>query len=191
MRGRCAGNIVCTFNRRSLLMTQIALKKFAIELRWALIFSLMYLVWMLTERLAGFHDIRLDQQSMVGPLILIPSIIIYGLMLRDRKRSLEGKMTYSQGFLSGCMLTVFVVILSPLNQLLTLKIISPDYFANLIEYTVAQGALTPEQARQQFSIGNYVATGLIAGALTGILFSAILAAFMRSRGTHNQRRPAG
>lgn len=170
-------------------MTQTPLKRFAIELRWALIFSLTYLAWMLTERLAGFHDTRLDQQPMVGPLIMIPSIVIYALMLRDRKRSLEGEMTYGQGFLSGCILTAFIVILSPLNQLLTLEIISPDYFANLIEYTVAQGALTLEQARQQFSIRNYVVTGLIAGALTGILFSAILAAFMRSRRSKDQRQP--
>jgi Protein of unknown function (DUF4199) len=167
-------------------MTQTRLKQFAIGLKWALIHSLMYLAWMLAERFAGLHDTRLDQQPMLGPLIMIPSIVIYGLMLRDRKRSLEGRMTYRQGFLSGCVLTAFIVILSPLNQLLTLHVISPDYFANLIAYTVTQGALTPEQARQQFSFGNYVVTGLIAGTLTGILFSAILAVFTRSR-TQDQR----
>lgn len=118
---------------------------------------------------------------MVGPLILIPSIVIYFLALRDRKRSLDGKMTYRQGFLSGCLLTAFIVIASPLNQLLTSTVISPDYFANLIEYTVAAGTLTQEQARQQFSVGNYIVIGLIAGTMMGILFSAVLAAFARSR----------
>jgi hypothetical protein len=162
-------------------MTQTALAKIAIELKWALIFSVMFLAWMLAEKLAGFHDTRLDQQPMVGPLILIPSIVIYVLTLRDRKRSLRGKMTYGRGFLSGCVLTGFVVILSPLNQLLALKVISPDYLANLIEYTVSSGTLTGEQARQQFSLGNYVVTSLVAGTLTGILFSAIIAAFTRSR----------
>jgi hypothetical protein len=162
-------------------MTQTGTAKFAIELRWALIFSLMYLAWMLAERVAGFHDTRLAQQPMVGPLIMIPSIIVYWLALRSKKRSLEGQMTYRQGLLSGCVLTAFVVALSPLNQLLTSRVISPDYFANLIEYTVAQGALTPAQAQQQFNFGNYVVIGLIAGALTGIVFSAILAAFVRSR----------
>jgi hypothetical protein len=162
-------------------MTQAALARIAIELKWALIHSAMYLAWMLAERLAGLHDTRLDRQPMVGPLILIPTIVIYVLALRDRKRSLAGKMTYGQGFLSGCLLTAFIVILSPLNQLLTLKVISPNYLPNLIEYTVARSTLTGEQALQQFSLGNYVVTGLIAGTLMGMLFSAILAAFTRSR----------
>jgi hypothetical protein len=162
-------------------MTQTAKAKFAIELKWALISSLMYLAWMLAERVAGLHDTRLDQQPMIGPLILIPSIGIYLLALHARKRSLEGKMTYRQGILSGCMLTAFIVILSPLNQLLTWKVISPDYFANLIEYTVAKGTFTVDQAQQQFSLGNYVVTSLVAGTLMGILFSAILATFTRSR----------
>ncbi len=99
-----------------LFMTQAAKARFALELKWALLFSLMYLVWMLAERVAGFHDTRLHQQPMVGPLILIPSILIYWLTLRDRKRSLQGGMTYRQGFISGCVLTVFVVLLGPLNQ---------------------------------------------------------------------------
>jgi hypothetical protein len=52
------------------------------------------------------------------------------------------------------VLTVFVVMLSPLNQLLTLKVISPSYSDNLIAYTVAADTLTAEQARQQLSFGN-------------------------------------
>ncbi len=162
-------------------MTQTGLARIAVELKWALIHSVMYLAWMVAERVAGFHDTHLDRQPMVGPLILIPTIVIYVLALRDRKRRLEGKMTYGQGFLSGCVLTGFIVLLSPLNQWLTLKVISPGYLANLIEYTVSTSTLTSEQAQQQFSLGNYVFTGLIAGTLMGMLFSAILAAFTRSR----------
>jgi hypothetical protein len=155
--------------------------KFSIELKWGLIFSVMYLAWMVMERAAGFHGVRIDQQSMVGPLVMIPSFITYWLALRNRKRSLGGGMSYRQGLLSGCILTAFVVALSPLTQWLTSNVISPDYFANLIEYSVAQGALTREEAQQQFNFGNYLTISLVAGALTGVLFSAVLAAFTRSR----------
>ncbi len=59
--------------------------------------------------------------------------------------------------------------------------ISPGYFDNLIAATVAAGTFTLEQAREQFSFGNYVVTGLVAGMLMGVFFSAVLAAFARSR----------
>jgi hypothetical protein len=153
---------------------------FSIELKWALIFSVMYLAWMVMERVAGFHGERIEQQSIVGTLVLIPSFIIYWLTLRNRKRSVGGGMTYRQGLLSGCILTAFMLALSPLTQLLTLNVISPDYFTHLTEYSVAQGALTREEAQQQFNFGNYLTISLVAGAVTGVLFSAVLAAFTRS-----------
>jgi hypothetical protein len=150
--------------------------------KWAVIHALMFLAWMLMERLAGFHSTRLQQQPVVGVLILIPSIIIYVLALLDVKRNhCAGQLSWKQGFTSGCLFTAFIVVLSPLNHALTAYVVSPDYFANMTAFTVDQNILTPEQAAQQFSLGNYVVTGIIAGLATGVIFSAAIALFTRSK----------
>ena len=157
------------------------------EIKWALIFSLMFLTWTAMEKAAGLHNVRLDLQPFIGPLILLPSIIIYLLALLDKKsRYFMGTMSYRQGFASGCLLTIFIVILSPLNNLLAALFITPEYFANVTEYTVSMGVLTPEAAARQFSISNYIVTSVVAGLITGIIFSAVISIFTKTRSYNHE-----
>ena len=90
-------------------------------------------------------------------------------------------MTYKQSFISGLMLTFFVVLLSPINQLITSYIITPDYFTNIIVHTVKSGMFTQEQAEAQFNIKNYIITSIVGGLVTGIIFSAIISIFTKSK----------
>ena len=158
------------------------MRKYKIEIKWALIFAAIFLLWMTLEKLAGLHDKYLEKQRFVTTLILIPSIIIYILAIRNKKRNYyEGNMTYKQGFTSGLMLTAFVVLLSPINQLITSYIITPDYFANVIDHTVKSGMFTQEKAEAQFNIKNYIITGIIGGLVTGVIFSAVISLFTKSK----------
>lgn len=117
-------------------------------------------------------------------LVLIPSIIIYVFAIKDKKKNFySGTLSYKQGFLSGLILTLFVVLLSPINQLITSYIITPDYFANVIRLTVKTGMFTQEQAEAQFNNKNYIIATIIGGIVTGITFSAIISIFTKSKTT--------
>ena len=158
------------------------MKKYRIEIKWAFIFAAMFLMWMTFEKLAGFHDRYIWQQQFINVLILIPSIVIYVLTLRDKKTNYySGNISYKQSFVSGIMLTLFRVILSPVNQLIISYIITPDFFNNAIESTVNAGVFTREQAEQQFSIRNYLITGIVGGFVTGLIFSAVISLFVKSK----------
>ncbi len=164
------------------------MKNRKIEFKWALISAAMYLLWMLLEKLAGLHDKYLEQQQFITALILIPSFVIYILALSDKKRNAySGSITYKQRFLSGCFLSLFIVVLSPVNQLITHYLITPDYFENLIRYTIQKGAMTKTQALQQFNIGNYIITSIVAGLITGVVFSAIVSFFIKSKNIHHEQ----
>lgn len=158
------------------------MKKRKIEIKWAFIHAAMFLLWMTLEKVAGLHDRYLAQQQTFTTLILIPSILIYVLTLLDKKKNFyAGIMTYKQGFISGLLLTLFMVIISPVNQLITAYVISPDYFTNEIEYTVKKGVFTQQQAEQQFNIKNYTIISIVAGSVTGAVFSAVISFFTRSK----------
>ena len=158
------------------------MKKYRIEIKWALIFAAVFLLWMVLEKLIGMHDKHIEKQQFVTILILIPSIIVYVLAIKDKKKNFyAGNMTYKHGFLSGLMLTLFVVILSPINQLIISYIITPDYFANVIEHTVKSGMFTQEQAEAQFNIKSYIITNIVGGLVTGVIFSAIISIFTKSK----------
>lgn len=156
--------------------------KYKIEIKWAFIFAAMFLLWIVVEKLSGLHDKYIDKQQFVTTLILIPSVVIYVLAIKDKKINYyAGNITYGQGFISGFMLTLFVVLLSPLNQLITSCIITPNYFSNAIEHTVKSGMFTREQAEAQFNIRYYMITGIVGALVTGILFSAIISIFTKSK----------
>ncbi|MBB5437811.1 hypothetical protein HDC92_001485 [Pedobacter sp. AK017] len=158
------------------------MEKYKIELKWAFIFTAMYLLWMTMEKLAGLHDKYLEQQQLISMFVLVPAIIIYALAIKDKKKNhYAGTITYKQSFMSGLLLTIFVVLLSPISQLITSHIITPDYFANVIAHTVKSRMFTQEQAEAQFNIKSYIITSIIGGLVTGIIFSIVISVFTKSK----------
>lgn len=153
---------------------------FKIEIKWALIFAAMTLGWMMLERLVGLHSTHIDKHLLYSNLIAIPAIAVYVFALLDkRKNYYQGKMTYQQGFMSGLVISLLVMVLSPITQVITSLVIAPDYFANVIQYSVSTGKMTQTEAADYFNLKSYIIQGLAGAPVMGIVTSAIVAFFTK------------
>ena len=158
------------------------MNKIKIELKWAVIFVIIMLLWMALEMLAGLHDTNIDKHHIFTNFVAIPAIAVYVFALLDKRRNFyNGIMSYKQGFVSGLIITLIVTILSPLTQYITSTIISPDYFKNIIEYSVKENKMTREEAENYFNLSSYMIQTIIFTPVMGILTSAIVAIFTRSK----------
>lgn len=156
------------------------MKKRLIEIKWGLIFVIMMLLWMYFEKAMGWHDVNIADHATYTNLVAIPSILIYVFALIDkRKKHFDNVMSWKQGFISGLIITAVVVILTPLSQLITHELITPDYFENVSAYAVNQGQMTNEEALQYFNLSSYLWQAMIGAALLGIVTSALVALFVR------------
>ncbi len=156
------------------------MKKYAVEIKWALIFVAMSLAWMVMERALGWHDQHIDKHATYTNFIAIPAILIYVFaLLEKRKKDYGGVMTWKQGFISGLIISLIVMVLSPLTQVITSTIITPDYFSNAIEHAVSTGKLEQAAAEKFFNLGSYIVQGLIGALIMGAITSAIVAIFTR------------
>ena len=158
------------------------MKKIKIEIKWAIIFSIMILVWMFIEKLAGFHSEHIDKHPVYTNFIIIPTIIIYVLALLDKRKNVyNGIMTYKQGLISGLIIALIVTILSPLTQYITSTIITPDYFSNVIKYVVNEGEMNQIEAENYFNLKSYIIQALIGAPIMGIVTTVIVAIFTRRK----------
>ncbi len=158
------------------------MKGIGIEIKWALLFALMTLIWMWLERISGLHTRHIDKHLLYTNLIAIPAIAIYVFALLDkRKNYYHGTMTYRQGFITGLILTFIITLLSPLTQYITSTFISPEYFPNVITYSVEQGEMTRQGAEDYFNLRSYIMQGLLGAPIMGIATTAVVAAFVRKK----------
>ncbi len=156
------------------------IQQYRIEIKWAVYYSIFLLLWSLVERLTGLHDKYIELQQNLSIFLLIPTVLFYLLELLDkRKHFYNGDMTYVQGFFSGVIFTLCIMILSPVVQALSYFIISPHFFSHLAEYSVAKGIYTKEQAMQQFNYGNFLFINEVFLMLTGVVFAAFIPLFMQ------------
>ena len=156
------------------------MKKYSIEIKWGIIFTIASLLWMYLEKLTGLHGEHIDQHPIYTNFFSIVAITIYVLALIDkRKNALGGTMNWSQGFMTGFLITIVVTILSPVVQLISHNVISPEYFSNVIAYAVESGEQTQEQAEEYFNLNNYILMSTIFAFIIGIITSAIVAIFTR------------
>ncbi|PHR46692.1 MAG: DUF4199 domain-containing protein [Fluviicola sp.] len=152
------------------------------EIKWGIIFTVFMLLWMTMEKLLGFHGERIKQHMIITNFIAIPAILIYVLALLDkRKRDLNGKMTYVQGLISGIIISLVVALFTPLTQYLISTVISPDYFSNIIEYTVENEIMTEAAAKEYFNLKSYIIQSTIGAPIMGIITTAIVALFVRKK----------
>ena len=157
--------------------------KIKIELKWAFVFAGVSLLWMLLERLAGLHSEHIEKHGIYTNFFAIPAISIYVFALLNKRNTFyNGVMTYKQGFITGLIITLFVAILSPLTQVITSTFIAPDYFSNIIIYSVSENKVTQEEAENYFNLKSYIIQGLIGAPVMGIVTTAIVAIFIRGKG---------
>ncbi len=159
------------------------MKNIRIEIKWAIIFSVMTLLWMVLEKLSGLHGKYIDYHLYLTNLFAIPAIIVMVMALKDKKKSIySGQMSYVQGLVAGIILSAFIALLSPLTQWITSYIITPEYFPNVIKRSVELGhyASTAE-AEAYFNYANYAKQGAMGALLMGIATTAIAMIFIRTR----------
>lgn len=160
------------------------MRKFSIEFKWGVIFTLASLLWMLLEKSVGLHDVYINKQLIYTNLFAFVAITIYVLALRDKKQHYyHGQMNWTQGFLSGLIISIFVACLSPLAQYITYTYISPDYFTNMIAYRVSNGYHTPEKAQAYFNINNFLYKDAIPAISMGVVTASVVALFLQTKST--------
>jgi hypothetical protein len=158
------------------------MKKYNIEIKWAVIFVIMTFVWMLLEKLFGLYTTHIDKHYIYTNFIAIPAIAVYVFaLLEKRKRDFGGSMTYWQGLISGLIITAIVTVISPLTQVITNIVIAPEYFPNMMEFAVSSGKMDQVAAEKEFTLGSYIIQGLIGAPVMGVLTSAIVAIFTRRK----------
>jgi hypothetical protein len=159
------------------------MKKLNIEIKWAIIFSLAGLIWMVIEKVSGLHSTYIDYHLYLTNLFAIPAIWIMVLALKNKKRvDYNGNMDYKQGLISGILLSTFIAILSPATQWITTYIITPEYFPNVIKRSVELGYFkTTAEAEANFNYANYAQQGAIGALVMGILTTLIAMIFIRSK----------
>lgn len=158
------------------------MKKFAIEIKWGILFVVVQLLWMCGERVAGLHDENIEKHALFTNFFALVAIVVYVVALLDkRKNDFEGKMTWKQGFFAGLIITAVVTILTPFSQYFTSAVISPNHFENMISYTVESGKMTQEAAEAYFNMKSYMIQSIIFAPVVGIVTSALVALFVKKK----------
>lgn len=158
------------------------MSKYRIEIKWVIIFCVVMILWMVGEKLVGLHDEYIAEHSFYTGFFAIIAIGIYLLALYDKRKNYHnGFMNWQEGFKSGALITLGIVILTPFVQLLISEVISPDYFRNITEYSIEMGEMNREEAETYFSLRNYIMQSMVWAAITGLITAAIAALLLRRK----------
>lgn len=158
------------------------MKNFKIEVKWAIVFSVAMLIWMMLEKMVGLHDEHIGKHAIYMNLFAVVAIIIYVLALKNKKQDFfNGPMNWKQGFITGIIISVFIAILSPLVQYIVSTYITPDYFRNIIDYAVENDKMTRENAEGYFNLKSYMLQSAFYALAMGVVTSAVVAFFVKSK----------
>lgn len=151
------------------------MKNIVHEIKWAVIFIVAGLAWMLLEKLSGLHNQHIDKHAYITNVFMIVAIAVYWFALSSKRKANGGTITFKKAFVSGLIMTLFITLFTPLWQYLAVEVISPDYFKNITDYSVAQKMMTAEEAASYFNLRNYIISSLMFAPVTGIVTSALVA----------------
>jgi hypothetical protein len=165
------------------MLNDMAMRSIKVEIKWAIIFSVVGLLWMVLEKISGLHGKYIDYHIYLTNLFAIPAIFVMVQALKDKKKSFYGgQMNYKQGLLSGIILSAIIALLSPLTQWITSFVITPEYFPNVIKRSVELNYYKTEaEAEANFNYKNYAVQGAIGALGMGIVTTAIAMIFIRTK----------
>lgn len=155
------------------------MKNYSIEIKWALRFTLLTLAWSIGEKAIGLHDEHIADYGMYTNLFLFPALLFFYLAIHEKKKYVyNNSMNWTQGFVSGIVISFIIALLNPAVQYIIYKSITPHFFDNIIAYKIKNHYMTLENAKVYFNLKTYMIestfTGLSKGIITGALVSLLI-----------------
>ncbi len=153
------------------------------EIKFALMFSALNILWMIGEKLAGLHDVNIADHAYYTNFFAIPSILMYAIAMYQKQTELGGTMNFKQGFMSGLGITMIVTALTPAIQFIIHTIITPDYFSNVRAFAINEG-MKPEVVYSHFTLNSYILLSVFSGFAYGIfttIFTTIMVRYIRMK----------
>lgn len=164
------------------------MKNYALELKWAINFSIASLLWMILEKTLGWHDQYLAKQMLYTNLFAFVAIAIFVFaLLEKKKKDYNGVITWRQGFISGMILSFIIAVFSPLVNYITYTYITPGYFDKMINLIVSEKKQSVGQATALYNMKSVIFQGISNGLSMGMTFGAIVAYFIKTKTTTNEK----
>lgn len=159
-----------------------------IALRYAVLISLLMLLWLSLEYMVGLHD----RLAAFHPYVTLLSLAIPVYCLRKALNDLQDEeprpLTFRQALVTGLLITFFSAVLAVPTQIIFHQLINPDFFQNMKEYAVQRAISLHEdadKARQAaemyFNLGSYLTQSVFATLLGGGILSLLMAWYKTRR----------
>ena len=159
--------------------------KYKLELKWGAILFFTTMLWMIFEKLMGWHDERIAEHANYSMIYDVLFVTVYALAFWDKRRKAStDSFPWKNGFKFGMIMTSIVTLLSPLIQTVTHKLISPDFFSNIIELAVKHRLMTLNEAQNQFNLNNYILENIIGTFVLGTISAIVLALLFKRNTKH-------
>ncbi|MFI0426528.1 MAG: DUF4199 domain-containing protein [Flavobacterium sp.] len=160
------------------------MKKFAIEIKWAIISIIIFLAWMTLEKELGFHSEKIKWQPLFNLLYIFPTFVLYFLALREKKKKYyNNNINWKQGLISAIVISFIIVLFSPITQFITHEFISPDFLENTINQIVLSKKLTLEEAKEYTTLTSSIWKNISDGLSFGVVIGAIVAYILKTKTT--------
>lgn len=158
-----------------------------IEIRYAVLMSLLMLLWLSLEFMVGLQDTYIQYHPYVTMFALIIPIVCSRLVLLDKLEQLNGKIDFKQGLKTGIMVAIFAALLSIPVQLAFHFLINPDFFDDMRAYSINRAmvlgmdvAKAKADAIAYFNLLSYLLQSFFGTLIFGSIIAAVMAWRMRT-----------
>lgn len=158
------------------------MKKFAIELKWALLSVFNFLAWMTLEKQLGYHTDKIKWQPLFNVLFVLPTFVLYYLGVSEKKKKYyNGTMNWKQGIVSCIVISFIIVVLSPISQFILHEFISPNLLKNTINYAVSSKKLTLAEAQEYTTLTSSIWKNISDSLSFGVVIGALIAYLLQTK----------
>lgn len=157
---------------------------FRIEIRYAVLITLLMLLWLSLEFMVGLHDQYIQYHPYITMFALIIPIVCARMAIRDKLDMLNGKITFREAFMTGFLVAFFAAVLAVPSQVIFHKLINPDFFDNMVDYASKRAEnlnMDVVKARQDAEMYFNLTSYIIQSGLGTLVFGTIVAAIMAWR----------
>lgn len=155
-----------------------------IEIRYAVLMSLLMLLWLSLEFMVGLQE---QYHRYVTMFALIIPIVCSRMVLRDKLEQLNGKIDFKQGLKTGITVVIFAALLSIPVQLAFHFLINPDFFDDMRAYSIKRAmmlgldvAKAKADAIAYFNLLSYLLQSFFGTLIFGSIIAAAMAWRMRT-----------